>query len=252
MKRYLLIALWLLPLIGIGQNSSGGGTIPTLFLDSVAGNWGDTVTVSMRAIDFTNIYYMTGTMLYDSAEVDFIGFTQDSLPDNLTVSDNDSGQVTFSWNYGSITDYSFPDSVPLLSIDYKLIGTPGSTTPLRFANSPFPLRCANAWSTFSAWETVVPDTISGAIHIIGNPVSTSYHTKEDLLLYPNPTTSTIRIQLPENNLNATRTSLYDISGRLVHQQHFNLNMDVSHLDRGTYIVVAETEEGNFRGTVQKQ
>ena len=75
---------------------------------------------------------------------------------------------------------------------------------------------------------------------------------QPLTIYPNPTTSTINIQLPENNLNATRTRIYDMTGRLVHQQPYNPNMDVSYLDRGTYIVVVETKEGNFRGTVQKQ
>jgi len=75
---------------------------------------------------------------------------------------------------------------------------------------------------------------------------------ESLLLYPNPTTSTIRIKLPENNFNPTRTSLFDMTGRLVNQQPFNPNMDVGYLDRGTYIVVVETEEGNFRGTIQKE
>ena len=74
----------------------------------------------------------------------------------------------------------------------------------------------------------------------------------NLNIYPNPTTSTINIQLPKKNHKATRTRIYDMTGRLVHQQPFNPNMDVSHLDRGTYIVVVETEEGNFRGTVQKQ
>ncbi len=73
-----------------------------------------------------------------------------------------------------------------------------------------------------------------------------------LLIYPNPTTSTIRIQLPENNLNATRTSLYDMTGRLVYQQPFNPNINLGYLDRGTYIVVVETEEGNYRGTIRKQ
>ena len=76
--------------------------------------------------------------------------------------------------------------------------------------------------------------------------------KASLHLYPNPTTSTINIQLPENNGKATRTRIYDMTGRLVHQQPFNPNMDVGYLDRGTYIVVVKTEDGNFRGTVQKQ
>jgi len=71
-------------------------------------------------------------------------------------------------------------------------------------------------------------------------------------VYPNPASTMLHIELPENNLNATRTRIYDMTGRLVHQQPFNPNMDVGYLDCGTYIVVVETEEGNFRGIIQKE
>lgn len=76
--------------------------------------------------------------------------------------------------------------------------------------------------------------------------------KQDVLtVYPNPASSMVYIKLPENS-RATRTRVFDISGRLVHQQPFNPNLDVGHLDRGTYIIVVETEEGNFRATIQKE
>jgi len=76
--------------------------------------------------------------------------------------------------------------------------------------------------------------------------------QKSLLIFPNPASSVISIQFPEPTLKTVRTSLYDMKGRLVHQQPFNPNMDVGYLDRGTYIVVVETEEGDFRGMVQKE
>ena len=96
---------------------------------------------------------------------------------------------------------------------------------------------------------MIRNVVIGTVYLGSSILETNY---QPLTIYPNPTTSHINIQLPENNLNATRTRIYDMTGRLVHQQPYNPNMDVGYLDSGTYIVVVETEEGNFRGTVQKQ
>ncbi len=74
---------------------------------------------------------------------------------------------------------------------------------------------------------------------------------QPLSIYPNPTTSTIRIQLPENNLKATRTSLYDISGRLVLQQPFEPNMNISFLANGTYVILVETRSEYLRSFITK-
>ncbi len=76
-------------------------------------------------------------------------------------------------------------------------------------------------------------------------------SNNDLLCYPNPVSSALTIQAPNSDLNTTRTSLYDMTGRLVYQEAYNSTMDVSSLDTGSYIVVVETEKGRFRGTIQK-
>jgi hypothetical protein len=73
-----------------------------------------------------------------------------------------------------------------------------------------------------------------------------------LNIYPNPTTSTLRIQLPDGNLRATQTRLYDMTGRLVLQQPYNPVVDVSALDTGSYILVVETEQGRFRNVIRKE
>jgi hypothetical protein len=252
MKRLVLIWLWLVPLVGVGQNSAAG-VVPLLMLDSVAGNVGDTVTISLRVMDFTDIYYLTGTLLYDTNEVEFVSYDQDTLTENLSISDNDSGSVIFYWNYNSINPVSFPDSTCLFHIDFKVIGTLGDVSSVTFGDSPVPLNCANDWSLFGAWVVVTPDTVSGAIHIINDsPVGLMPNDQFELLSYPNPTTSTLHIQLPDGNLRATQTRLYDMTGRLVLQQPYNPVVDVSALDTGSYILVVETEQGRFRNVIRKE
>lgn len=93
----------------------------------------------------------------------------------------------------------------------------------------------------------------GFVLKIGPDLVTNLRPMEQkyLSIYPNPTTSIINIQLPENHLKATRTIVYDIAGRLVHQNPYSRNMDVSFLVAGTYVVLVETEEGNYRGTIQR-
>jgi hypothetical protein len=90
--------------------------------------------------------------------------------------------------------------------------------------------------------TVGHYNISGMSSIVDQP----------LQIFPNPTTFTLRIQLPDGNLRATQTRLYDMNGRLVLQQPYNPVVDVSALDTGSYILVVETEQGRFRNVIQKE
>ena len=88
----------------------------------------------------------------------------------------------------------------------------------------------------------------GAYGLGGNITDQS---QQLLLINPNPTTSTLQIQLPENNVKAIRTRIYDMTGRLVRQETFNPDIDVSELDFGQYVIVVETEKGFLRSRFQK-
>lgn len=66
----------------------------------------------------------------------------------------------------------------------------------------------------------------------------------DLLLYPNPTSSALNIELPAPLVSSAK--IYDLAGRLVHEQESTslaFNIDVSFLESGTYSISFEFEGG---------
>jgi hypothetical protein len=88
---------------------------------------------------------------------------------------------------------------------------------------------------------------------LGEFVSILEHEDElNLSLYPNPTSSTLTIRLPDKKVKADRTSIYDMTGRLVHRGVFDSNVDVSFLQAGMYTVLIETNNGVFRGNMRKE
>lgn len=76
--------------------------------------------------------------------------------------------------------------------------------------------------------------------------------QKGMFVYPNPAVSVISIKLPESNIKASSTHIYDMMGRLLHQQPFDPNMDVEFLDAGTYLVVVDTNEGDFKRKILKE
>ncbi|MBI1288412.1 MAG: T9SS type A sorting domain-containing protein [Flavobacteriales bacterium] len=76
--------------------------------------------------------------------------------------------------------------------------------------------------------------------------------KHAILIFPNPATTTLRIQLPDNVRQATGICLYDMMGRQVQQLAYSPTIDISPLAKGTYVVVVATEQGRFRNVIQKE
>gem|GEM_PF-2007917 len=72
-----------------------------------------------------------------------------------------------------------------------------------------------------------------------------------LAIYPNPTSSTIRIQLPENKQTPTETRIYDLMGKVVYTGQFQPQLDVSFLPIGHYILQVNSEEHSYRGMLMK-
>lgn len=99
-------------------------------------------------------------------------------------------------------------------------------------------------------------TLHGAVYqngfICENPMAIGQLEFFKLSIFPNPATATIRMQLPEGTQKANSTTIYDMQGRLVMQQPFTTDMDVSTLGRGTYAIVVQAEGGNCRRMIQKE
>ena len=68
---------------------------------------------------------------------------------------------------------------------------------------------------------------------------------ESLLVYPNPATNVIKINIDED-VTADNISVTDLQGNIVLQRNLPTNsfaIDISGLANGTYIIIAQTSEG---------
>ncbi len=113
-----------------------------------------------------------------------------------------------------------------------------------------------------AKNVVINDKIKNTAHIIFDynlPISTNTATttiqivsntninkslQNKILIYPNPAKEQIEIQFKSLKLNNAIIKLMDISGNVILSQNISqdfLNMDVSQLASGTYIIVFENE-----------
>jgi hypothetical protein len=79
-----------------------------------------------------------------------------------------------------------------------------------------------------------------------------------LELFPNPVTDVLRVQVPSDRKETTRIMIVDAEGKQVHIRSLQLNeginaisLPVSHLPRGTYYLIVETESGKRSGSFIK-
>jgi hypothetical protein len=84
-----------------------------------------------------------------------------------------------------------------------------------------------------------PNAISTPLGIIENTFS------NELQIYPNPTTGLINLSLQRSYRNAT-IEISNTNGQTVYNQNYNelkdLNLDLSHLDTGVYIVKVHVKD----------
>lgn len=73
-----------------------------------------------------------------------------------------------------------------------------------------------------------------------------------LLLYPNPATDIVTIQLPANGEKLVQVTVYDLRGRNVYQGYSDSRLDVSQLNAGTYLLIIETDSVKHHRLLEKR
>lgn len=66
-------------------------------------------------------------------------------------------------------------------------------------------------------------------------------TKENLRIYPNPALNQFTVKLPSNN-NLEKLQIFSITGELI-KESFDLNMDISAIKSGIYVVKVHVKDG---------
>ncbi|MGE4542209.1 MAG: T9SS type A sorting domain-containing protein, partial [Bacteroidales bacterium] len=141
---------------------------------------------------------------------------------------NESGDIEWQRCYGGVSSQRLENPYTILKkSDYNYViaaSTEGSPT--------YDVQCGTFESN-NAWifEIALPDTVG---------VITATASANEIKVYPNPATTELWLQLPENTpLAQAQIALYNSSGRLLYKakpsSHFH-KIDVAHLPKGLYLV----------------
>ena len=87
--------------------------------------------------------------------------------------------------------------------------------------------------------------------LLGANTSVSETVLEDVSIYPNPSNGVINIKTSSDLLNV---NVFDISGKIVHSTTLNgnLSIDLSQLEKGSYIIELRNSTGIYKETITIQ
>ena len=234
------------------QSYSGGsvfivpsGTLPTKFSNCVF--YGTTRNPSFagtKGYDFetsSTTYEVTAkncSFIHPSAN--YTGTNQNLL--SLSSSGNIYQQNPSFSNINNIKGidnkyFTADDGLALLSSSLCKNTGLNSEIPSSALNGPFP-------DITGANRILAATTDMGAYEIDGAVLNTVSFEKIGAKLYPNPTNSSVTLEL--DNLNVTKVSLFDLHGRTIQNVNVNSNktlLDLSGLTSGIYLIKIETESG---------
>ncbi|MEM1320750.1 MAG: cohesin domain-containing protein [Bacteroidota bacterium] len=179
----------------------------------------ETVTVDFRVNDFTSILSAQFTINWDAEILQFTEITNFNLPDlnlatNFGTTNADGGLVRFSWLDLSVTNgVSLEDGEQMFSIDFKVIGEPGTSTLVSVIDSmPVIIEFVDSSGT-----NIEPEIQNGTI-TVSNPLSTRFAEAGTLTMHqnaPNPFRQQTAIRIELNSAEELTLRIYDLLGNMI-------------------------------------
>ncbi len=227
--------------------------IPSFSAPSVAVDQG--ITSFSAEIKTTNFQLLTGlqfTISWDSTVLRYTGIGDFALDlteeGNFGVTKTSSGILTFLWYDPSVSGVSLADSTVLFTIQFEIIGQSNTSSTISFGDNPTKREVVDVNA-----EVISADFLDGAVTIMG-ATSTGYTSNPDQVkvngVFPNPFTSTTRIDFELEKATTTWLKIFDVQGKLIYseQRYFDsgnhiLNLGPHHFPgKGTYICQMSSTE----------
>jgi hypothetical protein len=164
------------------NNTPSVGAI-TLYADTISGATGSQASISVRALNFSNINSIQGTIEFDPTVVSYQSISYFGLngmsASNFGLTQAGSGKITFSWTDPAMAGLDKANGSPLFTILFTLNGNSGSQTNINFSSAPTAIEI-----TDSLFNTLSPTLVSGSVRILGS-VSSQFSLKGDSTMGPN-------------------------------------------------------------------
>ena len=129
-----------LPGTDCGSGGGGGGGQDGIVLrsNSVSGDNGDNICVSIIVDNFTDVQSAQGSMMWDPAVLSYTGNQNNILPGNaFGEADIAQGMLAFNWfDSSGVTPQNLANGTVLFDVCFDVIGAAGTSTTFKFTDSP--------------------------------------------------------------------------------------------------------------------
>lgn len=133
---------------------------------------GSSVSITVKADNFTDIAGMQFTIDFDPATLQFDMVNNFNLPGMSAANFRNAipGRLTFLWYELSISGVTLPAGTPLFTMHFTMLGLPGSSTLVSFSDYPTPRRLYNPQVVAQTMttQTALVDCVTNAMSLFGN------------------------------------------------------------------------------------
>ena len=192
---------------------------PTMIL-----NQDDVVEVELKVGSITDILAIQFTFAWDPAVLAFQesetspSFAIDILSFQYTTELTDQGKFTMAWDDATLSGLNLADSTALVRLQFRVIGAPGSVTPLAFTDDPTRLEVADIdgnpieGAIFEDGQITVFDPTTASIDRTPKP------TIQIDNCFPNPFQTNTELQFTLSQATSMQWKIYTAEGTILKTQ----------------------------------
>ena len=225
----------------------------TIMLPQVEAQKDDIITVDFDVADFKDIVSAQFTILWDAEVIEYQSIDRLNLPfftvgENFGLSNTSEGLIRFNWldKTPNFSGASIDDGQQIFTVNFKVIGEKGSSTPINVIDS-----LPTIIEFIDTSGTEVGYTIESGTVIVSDPSSADYLEAGSVRLYqnaPNPFRQQTAIRFHLNSTEKLDIFVYDIYGKKLFEKTGDYSQGIHFIDfdanlfpsDGTYIFELQT------------
>lgn len=216
----------------------------------------DHILVDIKVVDFTDLFGMLFRVYWDDEVLEFEGYENYNADLNLDSMFHfghipDTNFVNFLWDAPSTTvPESLPDSTILFSIEFKVIGDLGTSSPLIFGGPTSANEASCIILTNGVFDEIGVATHDGNVVVGTSGLNDPSSLFTEVEIMPNPFTNKTNLHFELIEASTIQVEIFDLMGRALYKEMISsssgkqvIEIDRSSLpDTGLYLCTLKTEQ----------
>ncbi len=181
-------------LVGLSSMTNLSAQKKTLYLDSLDNicTTGTSISVSLRAKNFTSVLGFQGSIVWDTAILKYTSISYGSSvialnASNMGLTSAANGNVNFLWFDNSLTPQTVADTTILFTLKFNVVKVLVGFSPVKLSNTPTKLEINEADMTGFPMTSVDAEFFSGGVGFVTNPTISKTGTTLTAVVSGTPT-----------------------------------------------------------------